>query len=231
MGCDCVMSDGIITAFTQCPDSGVEPGRWVRSILQGFIDPHLDSDPTHGTDPASGAERMSSSMKFCTLHLEKFHTLLGQTRLSVYTQNMVSDPACGVEPYKFAGVQKAGQTPQVGQVLCVYTEGQKRVWPRKWFSTPQLGHCVNAVFVCSMPKYWSVFTETNRQRNRDKLLRNKLRAWSHLDCQTSVRITGIISHNFAAMVTIWHESGGIVNSWLRQTFTVLIRFHLLSDPI
>ena len=25
-----------LTVFTQCPDSGVEPGRWVRSVLRGF---------------------------------------------------------------------------------------------------------------------------------------------------------------------------------------------------
>ena len=59
--------------------------------------------------------------------MEKFHTLQGQTQLSVYTytKKAVSDPACGVEPYKFGGAQKAGQTPQSGQVICVYTEGQK----------------------------------------------------------------------------------------------------------
>ena len=112
--------------YYPCPDARVEPGRWVRSILQGFIDPRLHSDPAHGADPTRGAEWMSSSMKFCVLHVEKLHTLRGQTRLSVYThKNAVSDPACGVEPYKFGGAQKAGQTPQSGQVICVYIEGEK----------------------------------------------------------------------------------------------------------
>ena len=58
--------------------------------------------------------------------MEKFHALQGQTQLSFYThKKAVSDPACGIEPYKFGGAQKAGQTPHVGQVICVYTEGQK----------------------------------------------------------------------------------------------------------
>ena len=30
-----------------------------------------------------------------------------------------------IEPYEFGGAQKAGQTPQSGQVICLYTEGQK----------------------------------------------------------------------------------------------------------
>ena len=53
----------------------------------------------------------------------------------------MSDPACGVEPYKFGGAQKVGQTPQPGQVICVYTEGQKVGL------TPQVGHCVNMIVV------------------------------------------------------------------------------------
>ena len=32
-------------------------------------------------------------------------------------------------PYKFGGAQKAGQTPQLGQVICLYTKGQKAGWP------------------------------------------------------------------------------------------------------
>ena len=50
----------------------------------------------------------------------------GRLGFPAYTQkNVVSDPACGVEPYKFGGAQKAGQTPQSGQVICVYTAGAK----------------------------------------------------------------------------------------------------------
>ena len=114
------------TVFTQCPDSGVELGRWVRSVLYGFINPRLHSDPAQGADPASGAEQMRSSKKFCLLQVEKFHILQDQSRLSVYThtKEALSDPACEVEPYKFGGAQKAGQTLQSGQVICVYTEGQ-----------------------------------------------------------------------------------------------------------
>ena len=45
------------------PIPGSNPGRWVRSVLQGFIDPLLHSDPANKADPASGAERTSSSKK------------------------------------------------------------------------------------------------------------------------------------------------------------------------
>ena len=144
-----------------CPDARVEPGRWVRSILQGFIDPRLHSDPAHGADPTRGAEWMSSSMQFCVLHMEKLHTLRGQTRLSVYThKNAVSDPACGVEPYKFGGAQKAGQTPQSGQVICVYIEGKKAGL------TPQSEHCVNAVYLAErLSGLWS-FCRNSIPRNK-----------------------------------------------------------------
>ena len=57
----------------------------------------------------------------------------GPSFLLTHTKKVVSDPACGVESYKFGGVQKAGQTLQSGQVIWVYTEGQKVGL------TPQLG--------------------------------------------------------------------------------------------
>ena len=37
----------------------------------------------------------------------------------------MSEPASGVEPCSFGGAQKAGQTPQSGQVNSVYTEGKQ----------------------------------------------------------------------------------------------------------
>ena len=83
--------------------------------------------------------------------MEKFHTLRGQTQLSIYThthkKKAVSDPTCGVEPYKYGGAQKAGQTPpQVGQVICVYTEGQKAGSdPASGVRPHNREHCVNAV--------------------------------------------------------------------------------------
>ena len=102
----------IVTVFTQCPNSGVKPRRWVSSFLGGgggVIDPCLHSDPTQGADPATGTERMSSSTKFLLLHMEKFHTLRGQTRLLfTHNKNAVSDPASGVESCSFGGAQKAG---------------------------------------------------------------------------------------------------------------------------
>ena len=51
----------------------------------GFNDPRLHSDPAQGADPTSGPEGTISSKKFLLLHMEKFHTLRGQTQLSVYT--------------------------------------------------------------------------------------------------------------------------------------------------
>ena len=95
-----------------------------------FIDQCLHSDPTQGADPASGVERTSLSKKFILLHMEKFHTMRRQTQLSIYThtkksgvmqtQHVGSNPT-NLEEQKGG----SGQTPQVGQVICVYTEGQK----------------------------------------------------------------------------------------------------------
>ena len=45
------------TVFTRWSDCGVEPGRWVRSVFWGCIDPRLHSNPVHGADPATGADR------------------------------------------------------------------------------------------------------------------------------------------------------------------------------
>ena len=55
-------SDGLLLTmftqwFTRWSDCGVEPGRWVRSVFWGCIDPRLHSDPVHGADPATGADR------------------------------------------------------------------------------------------------------------------------------------------------------------------------------
>ena len=122
-----------ITVFTQCPDSGVEPGRWVRSILHDFIDLRLHSDPAQGADPTRGAEWMSSSMKFCVLHVEKFHTLRGQTWLSVYKKKMRG------RTLQIWRSTKGGSDPAIGAGDCIYTKGQKAGL------TPQSEHCVNAV--------------------------------------------------------------------------------------
>ena len=134
------------------PIPGSNPRRWVRAFLQGFIDPRLHSDPAHGADPTRGAEWMSSSMKFCVLHVEKFHTLGGGGArdpgfLFTNKNNAVSDPTCGVEPYKFRirGAQKAGQTRKWGRWFAFILRGKRRVWSRIWGSTPQSEHCVNAV--------------------------------------------------------------------------------------
>ena len=59
--------------------------------------------------------------------MEKFHTLRGQSRLSVYTQKK-----CGVRPrmrgrtLQIWRSTKGGSDPAVGAGdICVYTEGQK----------------------------------------------------------------------------------------------------------
>ena len=51
------MSTGfcVILTFTQCPDSGVKPGKWVRSVLQGFHwHAFVHSDPTQEQTPQAG---------------------------------------------------------------------------------------------------------------------------------------------------------------------------------
>ena len=68
--------------------------------------------------------------------------------LITHTKKAVSDPACGVEPYKFGGAQKAGQTPQSGQVICVYTKGQKAGL------TPHLGFNPAIGALCKHSKYY-----------------------------------------------------------------------------
>ena len=57
-----------------------------------------------------------------------------------------------VEPYKFGGAQKAGQTPQLGQVICIYTEGQKAGLTRIWGSTPGPPHSGVGGTACVFPK-------------------------------------------------------------------------------
>ena len=53
--------------------------------LAGFHWPTFTQWSCSGAHPTSAAERMSSSTKCHALHMEKFHTLQGKTRLSVYT--------------------------------------------------------------------------------------------------------------------------------------------------
>ena len=67
--------------------------------------------------------------------------------LFTHTKKAVSDTACGVKPYKFRGAQKAGQTPQSGQVICVYTEGQKAGL------TPHVGFDPAIGALCKRSKY------------------------------------------------------------------------------
>ena len=111
----------------------------VRSVLWGFIELRFHSDPAQGADPASGAERTSSSKKFCSLHMEKFHTLRGRPSfLFTHTKTAVPDPACGVEPYKFGGAQKAGQTPQSGQVAFTLRGKRRGLTPHVGFD-PAIG--------------------------------------------------------------------------------------------
>ena len=127
-----------ITAFTQCSDCGVEPGRWVRSVFGGCIDPRLHSDPVHGADPATGADRTRAfarqlNKRACKLK-RKFRKLRGQTRLSVYTHEKCgvrpriwgrtllirrstkggSDPAIGARGSRLHGRAKGGSDPASG---------------------------------------------------------------------------------------------------------------------
>ena len=120
--------------YYPCPDARVEPGRWVRSILQGFIDPRLHSDPAHGADPTRGAEWMSSSMKFCVLHSGKVAYIAGaDPAFCLHTQK------CGVRPrmrgrtLQIWRSTKGGSDPAIrAGDLCLH-------WGEKGGSDPAIG--------------------------------------------------------------------------------------------
>ena len=99
--------------------------------------------PTRSVASVPRIYHMKTNRHLCLLHMEKFHT-----QLSVYTHknSSVRPHKCGVKPYKFGGAQKVGQTPQSGQVICVYTEGQKAGL------TPHVRHrnlCQHGIYGCT----------------------------------------------------------------------------------
>ena len=102
--------------------SGVEPGRWVRSVLRGFIDPRLHSDPTQGADPIQDLVRHLSCYShgkvpyiagadpaFC------LHTQISGVRPRMWGRTLQiwrstkggSDPAIGAGDFRLGGSDPA----------------------------------------------------------------------------------------------------------------------------
>ena len=132
------------TTFTHCPDSGVEPGRWVRSVFGGgggggegcSLTCVYSVIPLKEQTLQAGQNEQAQVRNFaCYTWKSSIHCGGRPGFLFTHIKKVVSD----LEPYNFGGAQKVGHTPQSGQVICVYTEGQKAGL------TPQSEHCVNTV--------------------------------------------------------------------------------------
>ena len=139
-----------LTAFTQGPDSRVGPGRWVRSVLRGVSLTRVYTViPLTEQTPQVGQIERAQVRNFSCYTWEKFHTLQGQTKLSVYTHTK-----SGVRPrmrgrtLQICWSTKGGSDPAIGAGdLSLHWGAKGGVWPRIWASTRQLENCVNTVSV------------------------------------------------------------------------------------
>ena len=147
----------ILTAFTQCPDSGVELGRWVRSVLRGFIDPRLHSDPTQGADPASGADRTSSSKKFSWYTWKSsIHCAGRPSFLFTQKKKRSQTPHAGSNPTNWEEVKRRVRPPIGAGDLRLHWGAKGGVWPCIWGSTPTIGAlCKHGNCVLSRPTHVS----------------------------------------------------------------------------
>ena len=139
------------TAFTQCPDSGVEPGRWVRSVYSCGVSLTCVYTviPLKEQTPQVGQNEQAQGRNFsCYTWKSSIHCGCRPSFRFTHTNKAVSDPACGVEPYKFGGAQKMGQTPAIGA-------GDLRLhWGAKGGSAPAIG----ALCKCSI-SYWCLHVQ------------------------------------------------------------------------
>ena len=132
----------IVTVFTQCPNSGVEPRRWVSSFLGGGGGvghwPVFTQWSHSRSRPRNWGRTNELKYKISLATHGKVPYIAGADPASVYTQQKRGVTASGVESCSFEGAQKAGQTPQsfgAGEFRLHWgTKGG--VWPRIWGSTP-----------------------------------------------------------------------------------------------
>ena len=101
-----------------------------------FIDPRLHSDPAHGADPEVGQIEWAQVRNFsCYTWKSSIHCGGRPSFLFTQKKKAVSDPTCGVEPYKFGGVlTNGGSDPSMGAGdLCLHWGAKGGVY------TPHLG--------------------------------------------------------------------------------------------
>ena len=136
------------SVFTQCPDSGVEPGRWVRSVLWGISLTRVYTVILlmKQTLQVGQDERAQVGNFSCYTWKSSIHCRGRPSFLFTHKKKAVSDPACGGRTLQIGRSTIGGSDPAIGAGdLCLHWGAKGGVWPRIWGSTPQSEHYVNAV--------------------------------------------------------------------------------------